>query len=69
MEPASVVTGVVALVLGVIPVTLSTATGNQEKLCDAMGGTYQPSYTENLCPDGTWSNLLWKPVPVPQEAG
>ena len=65
MDPIGAVTAVVTLVFGTLVTAGATITGNQEKLCEGMGGTFTPSHTENVCPDGSWRNL----VEPPSEAG
>jgi hypothetical protein len=51
------------IVMSIIVVGV-TATGKQEQLCKAMGGTYTPAYTGNVCPGGSWLNLF-RSVPTP----
>ena len=47
----------VALVLGPILVPAAIATGNQEMLCDYLGGEYRPTEVE-ICPGGQWVNAV-----------
>jgi hypothetical protein len=52
-----VLSGIVALLAGLILVVGATVSGNQENLCRAMGGTYAPTGAD-ICPGGTWANLV-----------
>jgi hypothetical protein len=39
-------------------VTGASLTGQQEKLCNAMGGHYVPApMGQDVCPDGSWVTL------------
>lgn len=49
-----------ALILGA-PITAGAIlTGQQEKLCSMLGGTYRPApHGVNVCPGGQWSDF-WR---------
>jgi hypothetical protein len=61
-------TTALAVVGSLIAMTVLTigasVTGQQEKLCNALGGHYAPApQGQDVCPDGTWLNLINKKMP------
>ncbi len=61
----AIVNALLGIILGIPLVGVAELTGNAQRLCDALGGTYQPqaNYTENVCPGGRWINLTGKGEP------
>lgn len=55
----------VALVAGGVIFIGATATGNQQALCERMGGKYTPQAANGeICPGGKWSALVGvRPAP------
>lgn len=51
-----------ALILGV-PITAGAIlSGQQERLCTALRGTYQPApFQQNVCPGGSWGKF-WQGI-------
>lgn len=48
---------VAAFLLGAVLVLGASVTGQNERLCDALGGTYTPGEADQ-CGDGKWLNLV-----------
>jgi hypothetical protein len=52
---------ILVFLVNTVFIVTATVTGNQEKLCDLMGGTYVEENAptgENVCPGGKWTTLL-----------
>jgi hypothetical protein len=55
-----------ALILGVPIVAGAISSGQQERLCQALGGTYTPApFQQNVCPGGSWGKF-WSSVRPPR---
>lgn len=54
----TLVAALTAMILGV-PITAGAIlTGQQERLCTALGGTYTPApFQQNVCSDGSWGKF------------
>ena len=46
-----------ALLLGAVLTLGAVVSGNQEELCQAIGGTYTVG-APDVCPDGQWRSLI-----------
>lgn len=50
-----------AFILGTALTLAATVSGNQDALCDRLGGVYMPENAisgKDVCPDGRWLSLF-----------
>jgi len=61
-QKGEVATALIVALAASLLVIGATVTGQQERLCTAMGGTWTPAYPpEDVCPGGSWLNLIRQP--------
>ena len=52
---------IIAFTVGAFLTLAAAVSGNSDKLCDRLGGTYTPEVAisgGDVCADGKWSNLF-----------
>jgi hypothetical protein len=54
-----ILNALVAMTIGTVVYPAAIVTGQQERLCSAIGGHYTPTAPPgNACPDGEWIKLI-----------
>jgi hypothetical protein len=56
----TIISAIVAMVVGGVLLIGATVTDQKPELCKAMGGTYVQNAPDQ-CPGGKWSNLVPQP--------